>query len=62
MSWRDGIAPPAAVEAAFRCWGGPRRFWIPGRDYGHADVLLGRNAPEVVFPVVREFLRENSSS
>jgi pimeloyl-ACP methyl ester carboxylesterase len=57
---RDGIAPPAAVEAAFRGWGGPKRFWVAGRDYGHADVLLGRNAPEVVFPVVREFLLENS--
>jgi pimeloyl-ACP methyl ester carboxylesterase len=57
---KDGIAPPEAVEAAFRAWGGPKRFWVAGRDYGHADVLLGRNAPEVVFPVVREFLLENS--
>jgi pimeloyl-ACP methyl ester carboxylesterase len=57
---RDGIAPPAAVEAAFRSWGGPKRFWVAGRDYGHADVLLGKNAPEVVFPVVREFLLEHS--
>jgi pimeloyl-ACP methyl ester carboxylesterase len=59
---RDGIAPPAAVEAASRSWGGPARFWVPGRDYGHADVLLGRNAPEVVFPVLRDFLLENSSA
>lgn len=60
---RDGIAPPAAVEAAFRRWGGaPKRFWCSGRDYGHADVLLGRNAPEVVFPVVRDFLLECSAS
>lgn len=57
---RDGIAPPAAVEAAFRSWGGEKRLWIPGRDYGHADVLLGRDAPEVVFPVIRGFLEENS--
>ena len=60
---RDGIAPPAAVEAAFRRWGGaPKRFWSSGRDYGHADVLLGKNAPEVVFPVVRDFLLECSAS
>lgn len=60
---KDGIAPPAAVESAFRSWGGaPKRLWIAGRDYGHADVLLGRNAPEVVFPVVREFLLENSGA
>ncbi len=58
---KDGIAPPAVVESAFRRWGGPKRYWCCGRDYGHADVLLGRNAPEVVFPVIREFLLENSS-
>lgn len=59
---KDGIAPPASVEAAFRAWGGPKRFQVAGRDYGHADVLLGKNAPEVVFPVVREFLEENSTA
>jgi pimeloyl-ACP methyl ester carboxylesterase len=58
---KDGIAPPAAVEEAFHAWGGPKRLWIPERDYGHADVLLGRNAPEVVFPAIRDFLEENSS-
>jgi pimeloyl-ACP methyl ester carboxylesterase len=58
---KDGVAPPAVVEAAFRRWGGPKRYWSCGRDYGHVDVLVGRNAPEVVFPVVREFLLEQSS-
>jgi pimeloyl-ACP methyl ester carboxylesterase len=57
---KDGLAPPAVVEAAFRRWGGPKRYWTAGRDYGHADVLVGRNAPEVVFPIIREFLLENS--
>ncbi len=56
---KDGVAPPPAVEAAFRRWGGPKRYRCFGGDYGHADVLLGRNAPEVVFPVIREFLLEN---
>jgi len=59
---KDGIAPPAVVEAAFRAWGGPKRYWCCGRDYGHADVLLGRNAPEVVFPMLRDFLLEHSSA
>ncbi len=59
---KDGLAPPAVVEAAFRRWGGPRRYWSCGRDYGHADVLLGRNAPELVFPVIRDFLLENSET
>ena len=57
---KDGLAPPAVVEAAFRAWGGPKRYWSCGRDYGHADVILGRNAPEVVFPVVRDFLLEHA--
>jgi hypothetical protein len=48
------------VEAAFRRWGGPKRFWSCGREYGHADVILGRNAPEVVYPMIRDFLLENS--
>jgi pimeloyl-ACP methyl ester carboxylesterase len=57
---KDGLAPPAVVEAAFRRWGGPKRYWNVGRDYGHSDLLLGRNAPEVVFPLVRDFLLEHS--
>jgi pimeloyl-ACP methyl ester carboxylesterase len=57
---RDGLAPPAVVEAAFRAWGGPKRFHVFGEGYGHADVILGRNAPEVVYPVVKGFLEENS--
>jgi pimeloyl-ACP methyl ester carboxylesterase len=57
---KDGLAPPAVVEAAFRRWGGPKRYWAAGRDYGHLDLLVGRNAPEVVFPIVRDFLLEQS--
>jgi pimeloyl-ACP methyl ester carboxylesterase len=57
---KDGLAPPAVVEAAFRRWGGPKRYWAAGRDYGHLDLLVGRNAPEVVFPMVRDFLLEQS--
>lgn len=59
---KDGIAPPAVVESAFRRWGGPKRYWSCGRDYGHADVILGRNAPEVVFPMIRDFLLEHSAA
>ncbi len=59
---KDGLAPPAVVEAAFRRWAGPKRYWSCGRDYGHGDVLLGRNAPEVVFPMVRDFLLEQSGA
>lgn len=58
---KDGLAPPAVVEAAYRAWGGPKRYLCAGHDYGHADLLLGRSAPEVVFPPVRDFLLEHSA-
>jgi pimeloyl-ACP methyl ester carboxylesterase len=58
---KDGLAPPSVVEAAFRAWGGPKRYESCGREFGHADVLLGRNAPEVVFPMIRDFLLEHSA-
>jgi pimeloyl-ACP methyl ester carboxylesterase len=57
---KDGLAPPPVVEAAFRRWGGPKRYSSFGRDYGHTDLILGRNAPDVVFPVMRDFLLEQS--
>lgn len=59
---KDGLAPPQAVEAAYRAWGGPKRLLALGPDYGHTDVLLGRNAPEEVFPAIRDFLREHSGA
>ena len=55
---KDGLAPPAVVQAAYRRWGGPKRYVVFEREYGHTDLLLGRHAPEVVYPVVREFLEE----
>ncbi len=59
---KDGLAPPPVVEAAFRAWGGPKRYWSCGKDYGHTDLLVGRGAPEAVFPVIRDFLLEHSGN
>jgi pimeloyl-ACP methyl ester carboxylesterase len=53
---RDELAPPAAVESSFRRWGGPKRYVVLGDDYGHTDILVGRRAPEEVFPLIRDFL------
>lgn len=58
---RDGLAPPRTVEASFEAWGGPKRLWSAGADFGHTDLLLGRAAPEVVFPALRDFLLEHSA-
>jgi pimeloyl-ACP methyl ester carboxylesterase len=58
---KDGLAPPAVVEASYALWGGPKRLWSAGADFGHSDLLVGRRAPEEVFPVVRAFLLAQSS-
>jgi pimeloyl-ACP methyl ester carboxylesterase len=59
---RDGLAPPEVVEAARRDWGGPASRWSAGGEFGHADLILGRNAPELVFPVIRDFLLAQSEA
>ncbi len=57
---KDGMAPPSVVQAAFRRWGGPKEYVVVGQGFGHADLLLGRNAPEAVYPLVERFLRAHS--
>jgi pimeloyl-ACP methyl ester carboxylesterase len=59
---KDGVAPPPVVEAAFRAWGGPKRYWRCGPDFGHVDILVGRSAPEAVFPAIRDFLLEHAQA
>jgi hypothetical protein len=50
------------VRASFEAWGGPRTYVEFGRegghsaDYGHTDLLVGRNAQAEVFPVVSSWL------
>ncbi len=53
---RDGLAPPPVVSAAHDLWGGPKRLVVFEPEYGHTDLLLGRRAPEEVYPVIRDFL------
>jgi pimeloyl-ACP methyl ester carboxylesterase len=52
----DGLVPPAVVEEACARWGGPKTLWRAPDGVGHADLLLGRRAPELLFPVVRDWL------
>ncbi len=58
---RDGLAPPAAVEGAYARWGGPKALRVFEDDFGHLDLLYGRRAPELVYPVVRDFLIAHSA-
>lgn len=63
---RDGLAPPPVVRAASERWGGETQYWNAGlregfsADYGHTDLLLGRRAPEEVFPKLRDWLLAHS--
>lgn len=63
----DRIAPPQSVEAAFLSGGVEQEFILVGRDrgfandYGHTDILVGRNAPDEIYPLVSSWLAKNNS-
>jgi len=57
----DGLAPPAAVEEAHRRWGGEKALWTAPAGVGHTDLVLGRRAPETLFPAVRAWLEAHST-
>jgi pimeloyl-ACP methyl ester carboxylesterase len=64
---KDLLAPPLAVAHAKNKLAGPVKFAIAGKqhgckeDYGHGDLILGRNAPDEIFPRVDEFLSTHST-
>jgi hypothetical protein len=63
----DLIAPPNAVRSAQNHVAGPVEWLELGRahgfaaDYGHGDLVLGRHAPDEVFPRLSEFLEKTST-
>jgi predicted alpha/beta hydrolase len=64
---KDLLAPPAAIRVAQLALGGPTELVLASRahgfcaDYGHADLVLGRRAPEEVFPHLAGFLAAHST-
>jgi predicted alpha/beta hydrolase len=64
---KDLLAPVSSVRAAIDFTGGPTEFLRLNKqngfsaDYGHGDLMLGRNAPDEVFPRVAEFLEKHAS-
>lgn len=58
---RDLLAPPASVKAGFDLWGGEKEL-VEEKIYGHSDLIFGRNAPEEIFPKVRDFLFKHSAA
>jgi pimeloyl-ACP methyl ester carboxylesterase len=64
----DRLAPPEGVRPAFELARSTDRTFTcigendpTGRRFGHVDVLLGRHAPEVTFPLVERWLSERGS-
>ena len=63
---RDLLAPPDSVGAALEYTGGPGELVTLGRahgfraDYGHGDLVLGRHAPDEVFPRIADFLERHA--
>ncbi|WP_225412692.1 alpha/beta hydrolase [Stigmatella hybrida] len=64
---KDLLAPPLAVARAQEYLGGPVKLVIAGRDhgfaedYGHADLVLGRRAPDEIFPLLETFLSAHAT-
>ena len=57
---RDGIVPEATALSPQSFWGGEVSLMKLGNPrvwYAHADIFVGREAPEVVFDPVAEWLR-----
>lgn len=62
----DGVAPPESVRPAYDALGSEdKRLVVVGRatgfdhDYGHADLAIGRHAPQEVFPIITTWLEEH---
>jgi pimeloyl-ACP methyl ester carboxylesterase len=63
----DPFAPPSAVRRAFEKLGSERKeLHVLSKeegalmDYGHGDLVIGRSAPDEVFPVVATWLEAQS--
>jgi pimeloyl-ACP methyl ester carboxylesterase len=57
---RDELAPPSSVEPLFEAVGSERKTWLlagdEGAHLGHFDLVLGHEAPRLVWEPVREWL------
>ena len=60
---KDAFVPPKTVKKTYERIGSAEKRWINfsipegySTNYGHADLLLGKNAYQEVFPIIRDFL------
>ncbi len=56
----DLLAPPSAAHALVGLTSGPVETALLS-DYGHGDLVLGRRAPEEVFPLVGAFFERHAT-
>jgi pimeloyl-ACP methyl ester carboxylesterase len=63
---RDRLTPPADLERLVDRLGSPdKTFYVAGHvsglahEYSHVDLVLGRHAPEEIYPLVTEWLDEH---
>ena len=65
---QDLLAPPEAVAHAQSLLAGPSEVVVAGRsagfrdDYGHGDLVLGRHAPEELYPRIVQFLKAQATA
>lgn len=63
----DLFAPPEAVAHAQKFLAGPSELVVAKKDngfaadYGHGDLVLGRGAPEDIYPRIARFLEANAT-
>ena len=65
---RDAQCPPAAARETLEALGSTKRkLVVAGPEsgmadhYGHFDLLIGRRAPQEVFPLIHEWLEGSES-
>jgi pimeloyl-ACP methyl ester carboxylesterase len=63
---RDRLTPPADLERLVdRVGSSDKTFWVAGHvsglshEYSHVDLVLGRHAPDEIYPVVTEWLDDH---
>ncbi len=62
----DGVVSPDNAKYAYTRWNGPKQWMLLDEEsgfesYGHGDILVGRSSPTQVFPLILEWLENEST-
>ncbi len=55
---KDKLAPPNAVKYAYKNVGSKDKNYVELKNYGHCDMIIGRNAEKDVYELIYEWLDE----